>query len=65
MPAKAARFGAIMAMNPGRRGEDCLAGASCLDRTDGYLCDIHYEQETRAAEFGGGAGFDDEVDLPW
>lgn len=30
----------------------CRPEASCLDRTDGYLCDAHLDEEFRAANFG-------------
>lgn len=46
----------------------CRPETSCLDRTDGYLCDTHLEEEFRAASLGATsldseAGFDDEDGL--
>lgn len=36
--------------------------ASCLDRTDGYLCDTHLDEEFRAASLGA-TSLDDEAGL--
>lgn len=41
-------------------------GCDCMERTDGYLCEKHLEEERLIADFGGSPDVgDEEVDLPW